>query len=155
MPRKPKPLDLDDPSKRQGTLVVRHKFDDGTEGIIGLNNAIGLEVKAARRAGEHFGKEAKVAERTNQARAAAKKGRPGRSDPLRGKIIELMGDYRHNEFKTFLAAWEMDVLHGLRLTLDRNSRDNKGAYCIHDENQDLEPKRYTIGTLAKMFSQLE
>lgn len=87
--------------------------------------------------------------RVEEARLSTRAAQPPerQKNPLRAQIIGLMRTYREGSFKTFLAAWEMGPLSGIRL------RALPTGYSVVDEEGDADERFYRLGSLTRMFSE--
>lgn len=88
----------------------------------------------------------------NAKKAMAKGPRPGAKKPLKQAIIAMFRSQKHKykDFKTFMQAWELAPLYGLRISY-KNSNEK---YVISDEDAKLGKVEYSWATLEKMHSQL-
>lgn len=93
----------------------------------------------------------KAGRRVQQSRKAAKSPRPNRRDPLREKIIFLMGKERSNGrgLKEILKDWKGNQIGGLRLTYEKE----KNVYFVDDENATKELREFTPRQLRTILSE--
>lgn len=126
-----------------GRLVVVWKFEDGdmVEGT--LEEHIRGREREMRFIGALDAKRARSAASV----ASARSPRPSARSQIKGAILAIMRPYKaeHAEFKTFLAAWELGPLSGLRLSVTGD------GFLVTDENDGTQ-QPYTLGTLTGMYS---
>jgi hypothetical protein len=87
--------------------------------------------------------------RSDQIRSAARM--PRRKDAFKAALSQAMHSRKAEmmPFKEFMQAWTLGHINGFTATTTPDAK----AYMVRDENGDLGERRYTWGTLERMFSE--